>query len=172
MTSAAICVTTLGFSRSRYTGKERDTDPTLEVPLMHFVHGLNIFMFIALGFALVFGVGTIVLTVRLQLRLRHQAGLARSEFIAAMPARGAETAQYVFDEYRKESYSSDFKLSPECDLRRAFAQDSEDIFDTAKQIAARLGFRSPTHSDFSFIAANDSFTARNLVEFLMTLAND
>jgi hypothetical protein len=136
---------------------------------MNFIHGLHNFMFIILAFAVIFVVLAIAATLRLQFRLRRQPGLGRSDFIAAMPEGAAEIAEDVFDEYRKELYGSGFRLSPECELRRVFAQESEDIFDIAKQIAAKRGSRPPTESDLSTIGTTEHFTARNLVELLLSL---
>jgi hypothetical protein len=63
----------------------------------------------------------------LQLKLRRQAGLTRSEFADAVPKELAGIAEAVFDEYRKESYAPSFRLSPEADLRKSFDQESEDV---------------------------------------------
>jgi hypothetical protein len=136
---------------------------------MNFTRGIHSFMLIVLAFALIFGVLAIASTVRLQFKLREQPGLSRSDFIAAMPEGAAEIAEDVFDEYRREFYGSGFRLSPQCDLKRVYAQESEDIFDIAKQIAARRGSRPPTESDLCTIDATESFTARNLVELLISL---
>lgn len=138
---------------------------------MHIERGFNNFSLIVFAFAVIFAVGTIALTLRLQLRLRRRAGLNRSEFVAAMPVAGMDVAEDVFDEYRKESFASSFKLSPDCDLRKVFTQESDDIFDTAKRIAVKRGLRSPNETDLRNIAAKEGFTAKDLVEMLTSLGS-
>jgi hypothetical protein len=139
--------------------------------MMHFAHGIYAFIVILAVFAVLFVIGTIASTARLQLKLRRQAGLTRAEFADAVPTERAGIAEAVFDEYRKESYASSFKLSPETNLRKAFDQGSEDIFEAAKQIAVSQGLRSPTTTEFDIIAENEGFTARNLVDLLASLRN-
>lgn len=136
--------------------------------MMHFVGDLSTFVVIILAFGGFFVAVAVLYTLRLQLRLRRMRGMTRPEFanFFADNQDGARVAECVFDEYRSELFGSGFTLSPDTDLGRAFDQESEDIRNTAVEIAAKLDLPPLPDNDLKTIASERNFTARQLVEIL------
>jgi hypothetical protein len=139
--------------------------------MIQVAHGAYTFLLILLIFAGLFLLGTIVLTAKLQVRLRHLSGLTRPQFIEffAIQGDGSRVAARVFDEYRGESFSREFRLSPDADLSAVFGQEPDDIFEVMTKVASDLDLGTPTQEDLQAIHAAGCFTAKQLVNRLVAL---
>lgn len=138
--------------------------------MMHFLSGLSTFVLMIVAFGVLLFVAAVIYTMRFQLRLRRIDGMTRPEFINffAHQDGGERIAGCVYDEYRGEAYFSVFKLSPETDLAKTFAQEPEDICDAAKEIVVKLGLPQLTEDDLRSIKSEDHFTAGQMVELLLS----